>query len=695
MSAIEAVSPGGTDKATTVSNSCPTFSWQATDGASFYELVVYRLPPGLDPMAGGELSDDQLVLSSRLPAGVTSWTPSLEDALEPGQNYAWFVRPGTFDDAGEVVAVGDWSRARLFAVSTVPSMGEVEEALDVLDRFLSAADSSNEHVAETAATTERMVSDRRTSGSTQQQIEAVIELSVPTGVAAIRAEMPGPSGETYGVVGISSSSDGAGIGAANMAGGPDLVLDGSAAGTVDARLREFGIDRPSPLLQTFDFTNSGTGAMSLRVDGVDVVTTLTDDDTLAGLVCSSGQVAKWNGSAWACAPDSDTLAAAACAPDQVVKWNGSVWICAVDEVTVLEIGPGLILDNGRILIDPGMFFISHAIIDGPDEVGRYASVAVGSDGLGLISYWDETNNDLKVAHCDDVRCTSATITTVDSGGDVGQYSAIAVGSDGLGLISYYDATNQDLRMAHCNDVACTSATITTLDSTGNAGLYTSLATGSDGFPLVVYLANGLIKVAHCSDVLCTSANLSSLESGSRPSVAIGSDGLGLISYGSAALKVAHCSDLLCSSYTTATIDAAVSVAPSLVIGADGLGFVGYYDDTNHLLKTAHCSNLQCTSASIISHTPEPGLWEGLAPSVSIGANGLPLVAHLDSPAYALKVTRCGDVRCGGATTTTVYTTDGQQFQDTAVAIGADGLPLIAATENLQDDLWVFHLPYVF
>jgi hypothetical protein len=314
----------------------------------------------------------------------------------------------------------------------------------------------------------------------------------------------------------------------------------------------------------------------------------------------------------------------------------------------------------------------------------------------LISYWDETNNDLKVAHCEDVRCTSATISTLDSTGDVGQHTSIVVGTDGLGLISYFDATNQDLKLAHCNDVACTSASLRTLDSTGNAGLHTSLAIGADGLPLVVYLANGLIKVAHCNDVLCTGANLGSLESGSAPSVAIGSDGLGLIAYRFAGLKVAHCSDLLCSSYTTTTVDASVgSPTSSLVIGADGLGFVGYYDDTNHLLKTAHCSNVLCTSAYVRSHTPDPGLWEGIGPSVGIGADGLPIVAHCDSPAYALKVTKCEYVHCGAATTTVVYATDSQTFGDTAMAIGADGLPLIVATEYNQDDLWAVHLPYGF
>jgi hypothetical protein len=90
-------------------------------------------------------------------------------------------------------------------------------------------------------------------------------------------------------------------------------------------------------------------------------------------------------------------------------------------------------------------------------------VTIGVDGLPLISYYDNTNDDLKVSHCSDVACTSATITTLDSAGEVGQHTSITIGADGLGLISYYDFTNGDLKAAHCEDVACTSATVSTID----------------------------------------------------------------------------------------------------------------------------------------------------------------------------------------------------------------------------------------
>ncbi|MDD5377358.1 MAG: hypothetical protein PHH16_04580 [Candidatus Gracilibacteria bacterium] len=62
----------------------------------------------------------------------------------------------------------------------------------------------------------------------------------------------------------------------------------------------------------------------------------------ASLSCSSGQVAKWNGSAWACAADAGITAESdpsvnalgkaslSCSSGQVAKWNGSAWACAAE-----------------------------------------------------------------------------------------------------------------------------------------------------------------------------------------------------------------------------------------------------------------------------------------------------------------------------------------------------------------------------
>jgi preprotein translocase subunit Sec61beta len=199
---------------------------------------------------------------------------------------------------------------------------------------------------------------------------------------------------------------------------------------------------------------------------------------------------------------------------------------------------------------------------------EYASITIGADGLGLISYhWEKTG--LNVARCSDINCTTATITTVPNPfktqvsspptTNVGRYSSITIGTDGLGLISYYDDGFADLRVAHCSDTNCTTATITTLDSTGDVGRFTSITIGADGLGLISYIdtTKDTVKVAHCSNTDCTAATTATLDSiaftnvASSTSMTIGADGLGLISYYDAMnqnLKVAHCANTFCSPY---------------------------------------------------------------------------------------------------------------------------------------------------
>ncbi len=107
-----------------------------------------------------------------------------------------------------------------------------------------------------------------------------------------------------------------------------------------------------------------------------VPSTVGQGSPLGGLSCASGQVAKWDGTAWACAADEDTtlsestvdqyvskvgyaktadlskvattgayadltgqpatVGALSCASGQVAKWNGTAWACATDQDSTLS-----------------------------------------------------------------------------------------------------------------------------------------------------------------------------------------------------------------------------------------------------------------------------------------------------------------------------------------------------------------------
>jgi preprotein translocase subunit Sec61beta len=339
-----------------------------------------------------------------------------------------------------------------------------------------------------------------------------------------------------------------------------------------------------------------------------------------------------------------------------------------------------------------------------DDVGLGAvansSVTVGVDGLALISYYDAATADLRVAHCENVACTSATTQPVDTAGFVGRFNAVTIGQDGLGLISYYDATNLDLKIAHCTNVACTSATTQTLDGTGNVGVDTSATIGQDGLGLISYfdVTNVKLKVAHCTDVACTSATTQTLDSpalnvGASSSITVGADGLGLISYydlTNGDLRVAHCANVACTAASTGPLDTAGDVGrqTSVTTGQDGLGLISYYDDTNDDLKVAHCENVACSSA-----TTQPLDTVGLVGrfnAVTIGQDGLGLISYYDETNGDLKIAHCTNVTCTSASTQTLDGAGIVVGQLTSVTVGADGVGLISYVDNFNDDLKVAH-----
>ena len=94
-----------------------------------------------------------------------------------------------------------------------------------------------------------------------------------------------------------------------------------------------------------------------------------------------------------------------------------------------------------------------ATLSAPDtagDVGLYTSTTIGTDGMPVIAYFDDTNGDLKVVHCTTTACTSTdTPQTLDSAGIVGWYPSIAIGTDGMPIVAYFDAINGDLKVVHC------------------------------------------------------------------------------------------------------------------------------------------------------------------------------------------------------------------------------------------------------
>lgn len=343
--------------------------------------------------------------------------------------------------------------------------------------------------------------------------------------------------------------------------------------------------------------------------------------------------------------------------------------------------------------------------------GITPSVAIGTDGLPIVSYYVSGNGrmDLRVAHCADTACTAITTNDIDTVGDVGRWSSIKIGSDGLPLISYLterDATfnwTQDLKVAHCNDIACTSATVTTFDSVAKIDDVTSLAIGGDGFGLIAYQetvssTSTRMKVAHCLNIACTSANLTVIatvradngETGGyqQTELAVGPHGLGLVVYNDAGanqiLKTAACTDADCRTFVTSVVDQAPANSgvfmggyASVAFGLDGLALISYngdYTTSGGNLKVAHCSDVYCTASTKI--VADTGGHVGWRSSTAIGADGRGVISYQDATNQDLKIAHCSNLVCSSATAITVDAFDAVGLQS-SITVGTDGLPLVA------------------
>jgi hypothetical protein len=284
-------------------------------------------------------------------------------------------------------------------------------------------------------------------------------------------------------------------------------------------------------------------------------------------------------------------------------------------------------------------------LDSTGDVGGFTSIAIGLDGNPIISHYDATNGDLKVAACTNPTCTtSTTITAIDTTGDVGGFTSIAIGLDGNPIISYYDVTNGDLKVAACTNPTCTTSTTSTLDSIGDVGWHTSIIIGLDGNPIISYYDwdNRDLMVAACTNPTCTTATTATLDTngdvGYFTSIAIGTNGNPIISHYDATsgdLKIAACYDPTCTNASSSVITTGdVGQYTSIAIGLDGNPFISYLDLDNGDLKVAACTNTCYTSTTSTIDTTG---FVGWHTSIAIGRNGVPIISYQDSANGDLRV----------------------------------------------------------
>ncbi len=369
-------------------------------------------------------------------------------------------------------------------------------------------------------------------------------------------------------------------------------------------------------------------------------------------------------------------------------------------VTVLDFG-GKPMQWGFLpMTVKGPSATTRVVLDYPVENSIQPNVAIGTDSLPILSYYDALTNGVKVAHCGTVNCTGGNIIT--SVADSATSPSIAIGADGLPVIAYNDFSSGILRLYHCGNFDCTAGNTTLpVNASGKA----RILMGSDGLPLLHYNyeygypdTRHKLQIIHCGDATCSSGNqFTEFVDNSGYWVAIGSDGFPVIvimaynnpEHRTSDLSIIHCQDVACASRSTAVLlpdipeHGGEGNIGRIAIGADGLPVIGYMDNPNRGFKLFHCGDIPCTNGNTTT------VLDSMYPftDIAIGSDGLPMITYLGS-AYELKTLHCGDAACTGGNTISTLDTNGGSGAE--LAIGADGLPLLSYIYGWTSELTIVH-----
>jgi hypothetical protein len=292
------------------------------------------------------------------------------------------------------------------------------------------------------------------------------------------------------------------------------------------------------------------------------------------------------------------------------------------------------LKNAHQCVPANPFWCFVGDVDSPRNVnvGGFTAIALDGSNVRHFSYYDFTNGNLKylaIAPAEEFWAPEI----VDSPNNVGQYTSIAVETGRIPHISYYDVTNGNLKYARKTG---TSWSRETVDSPGTVGLYTSIAlVGSTPHISYYDATNGNLKYA---TKVGTSWSLQTVDAlgtvGTYTSIAVVGSTIHISYFDATNANLKYATKVGSGSWSIHTVDSPGSVGGHSSIAVRGSTVhISYYDATNGNLKYARkVGNGSWTTETVDA----PGV-VGISSDIAVNASGSPRISYYDLTNGDLKI----------------------------------------------------------
>lgn len=260
---------------------------------------------------------------------------------------------------------------------------------------------------------------------------------------------------------------------------------------------------------------------------------------------------------------------------------------------------------GDRLCKPNLLQENEVIIQDNLGIGDI-SLDINSLGFPIISYHDESLEDLKIVSCLDTNCDDVgSVISVDSQGDSGNGNKIISHGtrDGMPIVVYLES--DDLKFIHCSSLDCSSFdSPVILDAPGNTSSLSIDLDPQNILPSIVYddTFDKSLKFIKCLDYRCLNSSSPIIldnhgDFASYPSLTFGIDRNPIISYGllNGELKVIHCNDPYCQNFNSPVTLDLRGGRNSINIAKNNMPIISYFYPPTSDLRFINCTSFDCST----------------------------------------------------------------------------------------------------